>query len=63
MLSKEVPDLQEGLNSGKYVTTIQEKGSLEILESEEKIGWVVDVENSLEYSDFEVESNDSIAGQ
>lgn len=58
----EIPDdfdeteLEEGLNSGKICTTIQENGSIDILATGKKIGTVVDVENNLEYEDFDVES-------
>lgn len=46
--------LIDGLNSGLYVTTIQEDGSVDITKSGESIGRVVDVDNCLEYEEFEL---------
>jgi hypothetical protein len=45
-------ELAENLNSGKWVTTIQEGGNLEVTESGEVIGKVVNVDNELEYDEF-----------
>jgi hypothetical protein len=47
--------LENGLNSGRYGTTIQEDGTLEITRSGKILGTVVNVENQLEYAGFEVE--------
>jgi len=52
-LSRE--ELQDGLRSGKYVTTIQEDGSVDVTATGEVIAKVVYVNNELEYSDFDVE--------
>jgi hypothetical protein len=46
--------LQSGLNSGKYVTTVQEGGTVEITATGEAIGAVVGVVNEMEYEQFEV---------
>ena len=47
--------LQRGLNSGKYVTTVQEDGTVDITKSGKKIGVVRNVDNELSYEDFTVE--------
>ena len=44
------------LNSGEWMTTIQEGGSLEVVASGEIIGKVVNVDNDLEYDEFAAES-------
>jgi hypothetical protein len=43
------------LNSGDWMTTIQEGGNLEVVASGEVIGKVVNVDNDLEYDEFSVE--------
>ena len=45
-------EMAENLNSGKWVTTIQEGGNLEVTASGEVIGKVVNVDNDLEYDEF-----------
>ena len=50
----ELDDLQRKLNDGTYVTTLQEGGTLDVLESGKEIGRVIDVDNELGYEDFEV---------
>ena len=54
-------ELQDGLNSGRYVTTIQEGGEfsthIEETSTGEKVARIDDVNNELEYSDFEVEED------
>jgi spore germination protein GerM len=46
-------ELIEGLGDGRFVTTIQEGG--EVLDEDMKrVGLVVDVDNNIEYSDFEI---------
>jgi hypothetical protein len=42
------------LNSGKAVTTVQENGTVDIVATGEVIGKVVNVNNELEYDDFEL---------
>lgn len=54
-------ELEANLNSGKWVTTIQEGGSLEVAATGEVIGKVVDVENSLEYDEFSVGFEPSVS--
>ena len=51
--------LQDLLNKGDAVTTVQEGGDVVLLLNEEErvIGKVVDVDNSLEYCEFEVEKD------
>jgi hypothetical protein len=46
--------LQQLLNTGKVVTTIQEGGTVEFLKDGEVIGKVVSVDNECSYEDFEV---------
>jgi hypothetical protein len=48
-------ELVTGLNSGKFVTTIQKNGSVDITDSGKSVGKVINVDNSLEYSDFELD--------
>jgi hypothetical protein len=47
-----IEDIIEGLQSGKIVTTIQEGGKIELLESGKSIGRIINVDNELEYDDF-----------
>lgn len=49
-----VAQIQDGLNLGKFVTTIQEDGTLDITATGETIGTIVDVFNECEYTDFYV---------
>jgi hypothetical protein len=46
--------LERGLHTGRYCTTIQEDGTLESTRSGRIFGTVVNVDNNLEYADFEV---------
>ena len=49
-------ELESGLESRKYVTTIQENhGTIEVLATGEIIAEIQSVDNELEYSDFKVE--------
>ena len=54
----EVPDevtaeeLEAKLNSGEWVTTIQEGGSLDVTATGQAVGKVLYVDNSLEYDEF-----------
>ena len=48
--------LVEMLNEGKAVTTIQEDGLVEILATGKQIGRVINVDNNLEYEEFDIES-------
>lgn len=48
-------ELQAALNSGAVFTSIQEGGQVWFLDSPDKSGTVVNVDNNLEYEDFEVE--------
>lgn len=50
-----IEDLQAGLNSGRFATSIQEGGVIEEVGTGRIVGSVVSVDNRLEYSDFEVE--------
>jgi len=51
-------DLQSGLNSGKYITTIQEGGTFIQEESSgARIAKIDEINNFLDYLDFEVEVN------
>jgi hypothetical protein len=47
-------DLVEGLNDGKYQTTIQEKGSITETATGEPVGQIISVDNRLEYTDFDL---------
>jgi hypothetical protein len=51
-------DLQTMLNKGTVFTTIQDGGTVDIVETGEVIGTVVDVTNNCEYEDFEVEDEE-----
>lgn len=44
------------LNDGSAVTTVQEGGTLDITATGEKIGEVVNVDNDLEYEEFDLDS-------
>ena len=48
--------LADKLASGEWVTTIQEGGSLEVTASGQVIGRVVNIDNELEYDEFELVS-------
>ena len=58
----EIPDekmtrvrLKNMLESGKYVTTIQEDGSIDCISTGKIIGKVISVDNECSYEDFDVE--------
>lgn len=51
--------IQEMLNDGTAVTTIQENGDLVVTESGHVIAKVVGVDNECEYSDFNVEPEEA----
>ena len=44
----------EGLNSGKYITTIHEDKEIVVTISGRKIAEVINNDNNLEYTDFEI---------
>jgi hypothetical protein len=48
-------ELQADLNSGKVWTTIEKNGDLEIVETGEVVGKVLNVDNHCEYDEFVVE--------
>lgn len=50
--------LEKALNKGKVVTTIQEDGSIDITASGKSIGKILNVDNNLEYEDFDVTEDD-----
>lgn len=50
--------IQEELNKGILVTTVQEDGTMDVTASGEVVGKVASVDNNLEYDDFEVEESD-----
>jgi hypothetical protein len=47
--------LQTLFDTGKVITTIQEGGTIELIESGKIIGKVLSVENNCSYSDYKVE--------
>jgi hypothetical protein len=49
-----VEQVVEMLNDGRAITTIQEGGSIDITENGKKIGTVECVDESLEYTSFQV---------
>lgn len=48
-------DIVDGLNSGKFCTTVQENGTVDVTCDGKIVGIVESVENNLEYFDFEEE--------
>lgn len=49
-------DIQSGLNSGKYATTVQEGDTfIEEIGTGKRIASIVNVDNNLEYFDYEVD--------
>lgn len=46
-------ELEDQLNNGQIVTTVQEGGSLDVTATGNSIGKVLDVDNQLEYEDFD----------
>ena len=52
-------ELQSMLNKGEAMTTVQEGGLVEIVKDGKIIAAVDNVENEMEYTDFEVEVDDA----
>lgn len=46
------------LNSGEWVTTIQNNGTVDISANGEEVGQVTDIDNNLEYENFQVEEEE-----